>query len=73
MRRGTARHERSNLSKKSNGLLPEAEEAARIDQRIPTRPAQSQTADGRMRRRRKHEEPQMTMEEREHLAQVDQL
>src|SRR6266436_4003487 len=34
MRRGTARHERSNLSKKSSGLLPEAEEAARIDQRI---------------------------------------
>ena len=34
MRRGTARHERSNLSKKSSDLLPEAEEAARIDQRI---------------------------------------
>jgi hypothetical protein len=34
MRRGTARHERSNLSKKSSGLLLEAEEAARIDQRI---------------------------------------
>jgi hypothetical protein len=34
MRRGTARHERSNLSQKSSGLLPEAEEAARIDQRI---------------------------------------
>ena len=34
MRRGTARHERSNLSKRSSGLLPEAEEAARIDQRI---------------------------------------
>jgi hypothetical protein len=34
MRQGTARHERSNLSKKSSGLLPEAEEAARIDQRI---------------------------------------
>ena len=34
MRRGTARHERSNLSKKSSDLLPEAEEAARMDQRI---------------------------------------
>lgn len=33
----------------------------------------SETAAGRMRRRRKHAEPQMTMErEREHLAQVDQ-
>ena len=31
---GTARHERSNRSKKSSGLLPEAEEAARIDQWI---------------------------------------
>jgi len=39
----------------------------------PTRPARSQTAAGRMRRQRKHEEPQMIMKrEREHLAQVDQ-
>jgi hypothetical protein len=38
------------------------------------RTAWSQTAAGRMWRRRKHEDPQMTMErECEHLAQVNQL
>ena len=38
-----------------------------------TRPARPETAAGRMRRRRKHKEPQMTLErEREHLAHVDQ-
>ena len=48
-------------------------EVASFALRRATRPARSQTAAGRMRRRRKHEEPQMTMErEREPLAQVDQ-
>ena len=38
-------------------------------QRTRSRPVPA----GRMRPQRKHQEPQITMEEREHLAQVDQL
>src|SRR5262252_10198296 len=51
-------------------LSPDADPAweQRVDNcKVPSRPARSQTAAGRMGRRRKHEEPQMTMErKREH-------
>ena len=43
-----------------------ASDEQRVDN---TRPARPETAAGRMRRQRKHEEPQMTMERgREHFA-----